>query len=411
MSDTHDPIPPLPPTSSPSNEPLPPMVLPVRYPAPARRGQGSIVGSVFRSLLVLALVISVLLNILLFGIGALGVGDGSALSERTYSGKAGSRSKIAVVRVEGVLMEGLTTYAQKQLEKAARDSQVKAVVLRINSPGGSVTSSDDLFRRIRDLRDGKTVDQKGGKKPVVVSMGSICASGGYYIAMAGGAAGESGEAASPGKYLFAERCTWTGSIGVYISFPNIAKLADKYGFTMHVIKAGDVKDSGSMFHEMKPEERLIWQTMVDRTYLQFLQVVEEGRPQLKGKLQQDIVINETLPVRSENRLDKHLKYKRYRADGGVFTADEARKYGLIDAIGYLDDAIQEARKLAELGEDTQVIMYDKPASLLGSFMGADSRQTSPGLDAGRLSQGAVPRLWFLAPQSDLAGILAAVGRE
>jgi protease-4 len=331
-----------------------------------------------------------------------------------YSGKATGKDRIAVIRIDGVLMEGLTTYTQKQIEKAARDPLVKGVVLRINSPGGTMTASDDLFKRIRDLRDGLAVNQKGGKKPVVVSMGAISASGGYYIAMAGGKPKEDSESAAPpapGKYLFAERTTWTVSIGVYVSLPNISKLADKYGITMNTIKAGDVKDSGSMFHVLKPEERELWQLLVDRAYLQFLHVVEEGRPQLKGKLQQDIVIDETLPVRSAQQMDKHFKYTRYRADGGIYTAEEAKKYGLIDAIGYLDDAIMEARTFAGLPEDAPVVMYDKPGSLFSALAGNEAKQAAPALDAGRLAQGAVPRLWYLAPQSELAGFLAAIGRD
>jgi len=108
-------------------------------------------------------------------------------------------------------MEGTLHYAHKEIEEAAADSRVKAVVLRINSPGGSITASDDLLRRLVNLREGKTPGHPSAKKPMVVSMASLTASGGYYIAMAA-------------EKLFAERTTITGSIGVYAAFPNVSEL-------------------------------------------------------------------------------------------------------------------------------------------------------------------------------------------
>src|SRR5262249_11470813 len=156
-------------------------------------------------------------------------------------------------------------------EAAASDSHVKAVVLRINSPGGTITGSDDLHRRLTELRDGTNPRQKGGKKPLVVSMGSLAASGGYYVAM-------------PAEDIAAERTTITGSIGVYAAFPNISGFAKEHKFGMNVVKAGAIKDSGSMFKDMTAQERQLWQDMVDHAYKQFTQVVEQGRPNLKGKM-------------------------------------------------------------------------------------------------------------------------------
>src|SRR5262249_49498644 len=118
--------------------------------------------------------------------------------------------------------------------------------------------------------------QRGGKKSIIVSMGALAASGGYYVAM-------------PGEYIIAEKTTLTGSIGVYAAFPNIKGLADKYGVSMNIIKAGSMKDSGSMFHEMTPQQQRLWQDMVDNAYEQFLAVVEEGRPQLAGQLTEIVV--------------------------------------------------------------------------------------------------------------------------
>src|SRR5205807_7497813 len=169
----------------------------------------------------------------------------STLAEKHYSGDKFSKNKIAVVRIEGVLMEVATGYFQKQITQAAADSAVKAVVVRINSPGGTITSSDDLHKRLIDLRDGNP-EKQASPKPLVVSMGSIAASGGYYIAM-------------PARTLLAERTTITGSIGVYASLPDVTELAKKIGLDMRVIKDGDVKYSGSPFKEMTPHELQLWQ--------------------------------------------------------------------------------------------------------------------------------------------------------
>jgi protease-4 len=321
-----------------------------------------------------------------------------------YSGKKTATDKIAVIRIEGVLMEGMTSFAEKQIEDAAKDDNVKAVVVRINSPGGSITASDDLFRRLKELRLGNK-EKETQPKPLVVSMGSLAASGGYYIAM-------------PAQHIVAERSTITGSIGVYASFLNIADLADKYGFRMETIKAGAVKDSGSMFHHMTPQERKIWQDMVDHAYRQFIDVVEEGRPKLKGKLANEVVITEDIPaldgkgnpLAENNGKTKKLELTRVRADGGIFTADKAKELGLIDQIGYLDDAIGEAHKLAKLGGDYRVITYEKPFTLLG-ILGAKTPPPESSVDLKNLATGAMPRLWYLAPQSDLAGLLAASKSE
>jgi len=144
-------------------------------------------------------------------------------------------------------------------------------------------------------------------------------------------------------------------------------------------------------------------------------VVEEGRPKLKGKLAQEVIIKEEIPVSNDkgqllfngNGEAKKVPFTRVRADGGIFTAEQAKKYGLIDEIGYLDDAIKEAKKLAGLGDNYEVISYDRPHSLASIFLGEEVRQSPGGLDFQKLGQAATPRLWFLAPQSDLAGLLAA----
>ncbi len=373
-------------------------------PAPLPRQRMSLWGGLFRGAFFMFFLASIALNALIvFLFITVGLSDGeTALRKHHHSGKRGAADKIALVRVDGLLMEGLINYAQKQIDEAAEDSNVKAVVLRINSPGGSITASDDLHKRIHDLRFGNP-QKKTQPKKLVVSMGSLAASGGYYIAM-------------PAEYLVAERTTITGSIGVYASFPNIADLADKYGFRMETIKAGAVKDSGSMFHHMTPQERKIWQDMVDHAYRQFVTVVEEGRPKLKGKLTKDLVIKEEIAAADDkgnslldgNGQAKKVPFTRIRADGGIFTADQAKEFGLIDEIGYQETAIAEARKLAGLGEDYEVFTYDRPIAIMNMLLGEEKANPHESrMDLRSLSQAATPRLWYLSSQSDLAGLLAA----
>jgi protease-4 len=333
----------------------------------------------------------------------------TAPSEHLYSGKSSARDKIAIIKMDGVIMEGSLGFVHKQIDQAAEDSHVKAIVLRINSPGGSITASDDLYRRLQELHDGSNIHQKGGKKPIVVSMGSLAASGGYYISM-------------PADYLIAETTTITGSIGVYAAFPNIADFANEHGIGMNIIKAGAIKDSGSMFKEMSPQERQLWQVMVDSAYDRFLEVIKKGRQGADGKskLKYDptaVAIREDLPlrdangkpVRDENGKDKTFEYVRRIADGGIYTAKQAKDLGLIDEIGYLHTAIDKAQSMAGL-ETFKVITYERPPSLASLLLGVKAGPANP-LSPQKLAAGATPRLWYLAPQSELAGIFAAMGQE
>jgi protease IV len=349
------------------------------------------------NLVVLLLVLGMLLALF----GSFGKTE-SRLREHFEAGTRSARDKIAVVRIEGVLFEGLMGYALKQIEAAATDDHVKAVVVRINSPGGSVTASEELLKRLNDLRSGHNARQPGAAKPVVVSMASIAASGGYYIAMIKG---------QPATVIFAEPTTITGSIGVYVSLPNVKKLIDKWGVEFHTIKAGDLKAGGSPFLPLEDKEREVFQHMVDYSYLRFLDVVEQGRgPRLtRDKLQEDIVIRETLPVRAGKERVRKVNYTRYLADGGIYTAEQARKYHLVDKIGYLTDAIEEAARLANL-TDYQAITYARPATLLGALLGAREEKPPVQVDADHLANVAAPRLWYLAPQHEMAGLLTVLGR-
>src|SRR5262245_4962822 len=206
------------PQSSPPGAP-PLTVVPVQSAPRSAPRRPSVWLRLLRFLFVLAFGVSVALNALLLLIiySGLGFGDANgALGSRYYSGNKNAKNKIAIVKIDGVLIEGLISYARRQITEAQEDDAVKAVVLRIDSPGGTITASDELYRQLEDLRDGIPIrfqgdpEHHGSKRPLVVSMGWIAASGGYYVAM-------------PASHLVAERTTITGSIGVYIAFPNIVK--------------------------------------------------------------------------------------------------------------------------------------------------------------------------------------------
>jgi protease-4 len=329
----------------------------------------------------------------------------SKLGERFHAGKVSSSNKIAIIRIEGVLFEGLNGYAFQQIETAAKDDQVKAIVLRINSPGGTITASDHLHKQLNDLRNGTHPRYPGPAKPIVISMSSVAASGGYYIAMI-----KSTNKRDPATIILAEPTTITGSIGVYASFPNVAEWAKDNGVTMNVIKAGDLKASGSLFKEMSKEETEVWQNMIDHAYLRFLKVITQARGLSAEALQDDLVIKETVPIRQGVKRSRRVSYTRYRADGGIFTAEQAVRYHLIDRIGYTSDAIEEAAKEASLGEDFRAITYERPSTLLGSLLGVQSTKPAWQFDATNLSSATTPHLWYLAPQHGLAGMAAALGR-
>lgn len=314
--------------------------------------------------------------------------DTHNLSEKYLVGSRTARNRVAVVRLDGVIMEGMLSHVHKQIEQAASDNDVKSVVLRVNSPGGTITASDDLYRRILKLRDGDPLHNHPAK-PLVTSFGSIAASGGYYVA-------------APAQLIMAEPRTITGSIGVYGSFPNVQKLADTYGATFTTIKAGEIKDMGGMFKEMTPRERQVIQDQIDDAYVRFLDIIEKGRPKLtKAVMLERFRVS---PINPDIRVRPAAEpYERYRADGGVFNGSKAKDLGLVDSIGFLEDAVQEAAKLAGLSE-YRGIEYLKPKNLTDILLNA--RASSTPWDS--LQATMSPRLWYLDPSHELAVRLSRV---
>ena len=231
-----------------------------------------------------------------------------SLKERiTYRHPGWVRNRIAVIDISGVLMNGrkfgllsegehVVSFIVEQLQKAASDKRVKAVVLRINSPGGTVTASDVLYQEILSFKE------KTGK-PVVAFFQDVAASGAYYLACAA-------------DEIVAERSTVTGSIGVIMQMADLSQTLAKLGIRTDAIKSGGFKDAGSPFRKMSSTERAVFQAMVDGFYAQFLDVVAVGRPGLSR--------------------DEIVKL----ADGRVYIAQQALESGLIDRIATMREAIE-----------------------------------------------------------------------
>lgn len=309
--------------------------------------------------------------------------------------------RVAVIHVATVLVEGLLEDVIDQIDMAKRDPLVKAVVVRIDSPGGTLSASEDIHRRLRKLKEGTGKDGLGGPIVMVGSIGPIAASGGYYLAM-------------PCNPILAETSSQTGSIGVFVSFPSVEGLGKQFGFGVTLIKQGEIKDSGSPFRSMVPKEKQVWQDLVDDGYQQFIRVIEEGRPHLKGKLLEAMTMKALRA--GPTGADGMPEYSRYRADGGLWTARQAKEAGLIDHLGSLDDAIDEAIRKAHLPTDTLVVEYERPGSLLDSILGRDRRRHDSFLDIPDWEKGlsmvsSGPRAWCLAPGYELEGLAAMAKRS
>ncbi len=269
---------------------------------------------------------------------------------RSGGGEPAGRDYVAVVRIDGAIYGGAEAgglLAQQQgtaservmreLREARLDPHAKAVLLRVNTPGGSAAAAQEIAEEVDKLRS--------GGKPVVVSMGDLCASAGYWIA-------------SRGDYLFASPASMTGSIGVYIDYNNIEELMDKLGVRNEKIKSGAHKDILSMFRPMTEDERAMLQQMVDDIYNQFIRTVADGR-----------------------RMDESRV--RALADGRIFTGRQALDEGLIDALGNYYDALNYAGSRAGFADgDVPVRSYgaEHPLSgLLAAEADAVGRRAAEGM--------------------------------
>ena len=228
--------------------------------------------------------------------------------------------RVALVRVEGPILDSKDTI--DEIKDYVKDPSIKAIVLRIDSPGGAVAPSQEIYEEVR-----KAV----AKKKIVVSMGSVAASGGYYIA-------------SPASRIVANPGTLTGSIGVIMEIPNLEGLMNKLGIKTEVVKSGKHKDIASIFRGIKKEDREILQGVLDNVHEQFILAVSEGRKMLR----EDV--------------------KRI-ADGRVFTGEQALKIGLIDELGNLEDAVKAAAKLSGIKGEPELVTKKERFSFINLLKG------------------------------------------
>jgi protease IV len=272
--------------------------------------------------------------------------------------RLGGGPRIGIVEVKGEIGAGVrgTVDADETLRVIKRymdDGDMKAIVVRIDSPGGAVAPSQEIYDELKKLAD---------KKTVVCSMGNLAASGGFYIAMAC-------------PHILAEPGTLTGSIGVISQFANVKGLVERFNVKMETIKSGKLKDAGNPFRDMTPEDRAYWQSLIDQVYLQFLQAVVDSRQ---------------LPEAEVRKI----------ADGRVLTGQQAQELGLIDELGNFNDAVDTAKEEAGLtGEPRLVYPPEERSRIFEELLGgavhsvADAIRSEIHHEAGAA---AAPGVYYLA---------------
>lgn len=237
-------------------------------------------------------------------------GDNSNSEWKPTSKVSLSSNKIAVIELKGVIMDSKKIL--DQIQRAGKNKSIRAVVLRIDSPGGAVAPSQEIHDAVKKFTDKY-------EKPLVASMGSVAASGGYYVAVAA-------------KKIYANAGTLTGSIGVIMNFANLEKLYEWAKVDIYNLKAGKFKDAGTDTRAMTPAEKALLQKMIDNVHAQFKKAVVEGT-ELKESELEDI------------------------ADGRIFSGEQAKELGLVDELGGIDEALHEAALLAQIKDDDFTVVY------------------------------------------------------
>ncbi|GAB4514094.1 MAG: hypothetical protein Kow0047_25850 [Anaerolineae bacterium] len=265
---------------------------------------------------------------------------------------------VALIRIEGTIASGRApspwvqgAYSEeiiRQLREADEDESVKAIVLRINSPGGTVVGSDEIYRALRMLQ-----------KPVVASMADVAASGGYYVACGA-------------DYIVANPNTFTGSIGVVAQIPNAAELLDRLGIEAVILRSGPRKAEGTIWEKLSPEARQILQQLIEEAHATFVQVVAEGRG---------------MSIEEVQRL----------ADGRIYSGYQAWELGLVDELGTLDDAINKAAELGGIEGRPRIQEYHRPPSLWDSLFMQRGSVDLLHLDLEGVPNGPVLEYRYVAP--------------
>ncbi len=276
-------------------------------------------------LLLMALGMSVLFNLSLLAIYHEYIGEVEGPQEKFHSGSAAAKQKIAVIEMAATIMPPYTERIIQQVKKAAKDGQVKGVLLVIDSPGGLVADSHQIYHELKKLTK---------EKPVFVQMKRIAASGGYYIAMGAGPQGK----------IFAEPTTWTGSIGVIMPRYDVSELAQKFGVKSEPLTTGEFKDTLNPFKPLTEREKELWGKILDQSYQQFTSIIDENRDNLTAEQVKEL------------------------ATGQVFTAKDAKENGLIDDISFEEDTLDAFQKHLGL-TDVRVVKYSTPITLVDVMLG------------------------------------------
>jgi protease-4 len=381
------------PPASPPPPPLaPPPIIPPQ-PTPPPSGRSGAVWKVLAMVFLLLFILSLATNFL--NISRSVIPRGRAMTDRTRTleevvlRQTNSDNKIAVVDVDGVITSGevdrsdlnMVDYISEQLKMASRDSDVKAVILKVNSPGGEVLASDQINKAI-----GKFQEQT--HKPVVASMQSLAASGGYYVSV-------------PCRWIVADELTITGSIGVIMHGYNYRQLMDKVGIRPHVFKSGRFKDMLSGEREpddskLSPEDRKerdqedqMVQALIDETFDKFKDAVKTGRERA---------------AKENNGKGKTLvdDWQDF-ADGRILSGKQALAFGFVDELGDFDTAVSRADNLAGI-TSANLVQYRVPfdlGSVLSHILGKSAVpaiKVDFGMDLPKLQAG---RLYFICPMSVL----------
>jgi protease-4 len=363
--------------------PPPPVILP-SAPSPARKGgRGWMVVAVILFVLLLISFVSNLGHYAknLVSSGGKHIHASGPRLEEVIVEDNDAANKIAVVDIDGIITSrvidgggyNLVDIVKAQLKRSEEDDKVKAIILKVDSPGGEVLASDEIYRLLADF-------QKDAKKPIVASMGNLAASGGYYVS-------------SPCQWIVANELTITGSIGVIMHGLNYRGLMDKVGLTPQVYKSGKFKDmmSGERKpEEIPPEEREMMQHLIDETYARFKQVVQDGRSIAQQK-------NKSGADKGRPLAQDWANY----ADGRVLSGKEAYDLGFVDQLGNFQDAVKRAKILAGLSANANLIQFQQRYEL-GDFlrMFGKSQAAPPvvkidlGMEPSKLQVG---QLYFLSP--------------
>jgi protease IV len=319
-------------------------------PEPSARKPG-VIGRLFRWALWPLLIASLLLNLGLYGLVSTFFVTSHGPVEAYHSGSRTAREKLAIIRVNGVIMPPFSNRVIKAIKHAVDDDEVLGVLLAVDSPGGTVTDSHQIYHELQKL---------SAKKPIVVSMSSLAASGGYFVAMGGG----------PKARIYAEPTTWTGSIGVIIPHYEVSEAAAKFGIKSVPLKTGEFKDSLSPFKELTERDKELWDNILNQSFELFVDVIDENRDTLNKSQVQAL------------------------ATGQIYTSKDALKLGMIDAIGFEEDALVELGKVVGKTK-LKVVSYQFPADSLWDAVLGSARANDPAAQWSAVLELATPRAMFL----------------